>query len=175
MRLSLLPLVALAGSALASGDTISAAIDNISNATLALNKTIATWPKTLIGTLPITTKSTLLLAEIHRGTVVARDSEPLSLDETLQVAKATSQLGADVNITLETVIAAKPSFDKLLLSPVILLNLELQRNLSIDFSEAVVSKVPADLQDKAKALVQGIDDSFAQAIQKFTKPKGLRG
>ncbi|KAF5018391.1 hypothetical protein F66182_9620 [Fusarium sp. NRRL 66182] len=172
MRLSLLPLVALAGSALASGDTISAAIDNISNATLALNNTIAHWPKTLIGTLPIITRSTQLLAEIHKGTKVARSSAPLSFQETIQVAQATTELGKDVNITLETVIAAKSSFDRLLLSPVILLNLEMQRDSSADFSEAVISKVPAELQENAKALVKGIDDSFAKAIAKYSKLRG---
>jgi hypothetical protein len=172
MRLSLLPLVALAGCAFASGDTISTAIDNIFNATLALNKTIATWPQTLLGTIPITTKSTLLLTAIHNGTLVARESEPLSLEETLQVAKATSELSNDVSLTLETVIAAKPKFDKLMVSPVILLNLELQRALSADFSEAVIAKVPENLQGNAKALVQGIDDSFAKAIKKYSKLRG---
>jgi hypothetical protein len=172
MRLSLLPLVALAGCAFAYGDTISTAIDNISNATLALNKTIATWPQTLLGTIPITTKSTLLLTAIHNGTLVARESEPLSLEETLQVAKATSELSNDVSLTLETVIAAKPKFDKLMVSPVILLNLELQRALSADFSEAVIAKVPENLQGNAKALVQGIDDSFAKAIKKYSKLRG---
>ncbi|RGP77247.1 antigenic cell wall galactomanno [Fusarium longipes] len=172
MRLSLLPLVALAGCAIASGDAISTAIDNISNATLALNKTIANWPQTLLGTIPITTKSTLLLTAIHNGTLVARESESLSLEETLQVAKATSELSNDVSLTIETVIAAKPKFDKLMVSPVILLNLELQRALSVDFSEAVIAKVPENLQGNAKALVQGIDDSFAKAIKKYSKLRG---
>ncbi|KAM5519933.1 hypothetical protein FOXYSP1_18357 [Fusarium oxysporum f. sp. phaseoli] len=172
MRLSLLPLIALAGSAFASGDSISTAIDNISNATLALNKTVATWPQTLLGALPITTKSTLLLTEIHKGFVIARESEPLSLEETLQVAKATSELSADVELTINTIIAAKPNFDRLQVSPVILLNLNLQRALSQDFSEAVISKVPKDLQGNAKVLVQGIDDSFARAISKYSKLRG---
>ncbi|KAL4731394.1 hypothetical protein ACLX1H_000360 [Fusarium chlamydosporum] len=172
MRLSLLPLVALAGCAFASGDSISTAIDNISNATLALNKTIATWPQTLLGTIPITTKSTLLLTAIHDGTLDARESEPLSLEETLQVAKATSELSKDVSLTLDTVIAAKPKFDKLQVTPVILLNLKLQRALSADFSEAVISKVPDNLKANAKTLVQGIDDSFAKAIKKYSNLRG---
>ncbi|KAF4451324.1 antigenic cell wall [Fusarium albosuccineum] len=168
MRLSLLPIVALAGSVLASGDTITAAIDDIANATLALNKTIATWPRTLIGTLPIITKSTELLAEIHKGTKVARASEPLSFDETLQVAQATINLAADVNTTLETVIRAKPDFDRLLLSPVILLNLKLQQDASEDFSSAVIEKVPEELQGNAETLTKGIDDSFVKAIKKYS-------
>ncbi|KAF4448756.1 Cell wall galactomannoprotein [Fusarium austroafricanum] len=172
MRLSLLPLVALAGSAFASGDSISTAIDSISNATLALNHTIATWPQTLLGALPITTKSTLLALEIHKGTVIARESGPLSLDETLQVAKATSELSSDVELTINTIIATKPNFDRLQISPVILLNLELQRGLSADFSAAVIEKVPKELQGNAKQLVAGIDASFARAIKKFSKLRG---
>jgi hypothetical protein len=54
----------------------------------------------------------------------------------------------------------------------ILLNLQLQRALSADFSEAVIAKVPVDLQGKAKALVQGIDDSFAKAIKKYSSLRG---
>ncbi|KAH6963082.1 hypothetical protein HG530_006822 [Fusarium avenaceum] len=172
MRLSLLPLIALAGSAIASGDTISSAIDSISNATLALNKAVTSWPQTLVGALPITTKSTLLLTEIHKGTLIARKSEDLSVEETLQVAKATSELSHDVELTIDTIINTKPNFDRLGVSPVILLNLELQRALSADFSEAVISKVPKNLQGNAKALVLGIDESFARAIKKY---KSLRG
>ncbi|KAF4978631.1 hypothetical protein FZEAL_5034 [Fusarium zealandicum] len=168
MRLSILPFVALAGTALASGDTISAAINNIANATIALNKTITDWPRTLIGTLPIITKSTTLLAEIHKGTKVARKSAPLSVDEALQVAQATIQLGSDVNTTLETVIRAKSDFDRLLLSPVILLNLELQRDATEDFSQAIIDKVPEALQGNAEALVKGIDASFEKAINKYS-------
>ena len=172
MRLSLLPLVALVGSAFATGDAISTAIDNISNATIALGHSITHWPQTLVGTIPITTKSTLLLAAIHQGTLAARHSEPLSVEETLQVAKATSELSQDVSETIDIVIGAKPKFDKIQVSPVILLNLQLQRALSADFSEAVIAKVPVDLQDKAKALVQGIDDSFAKAIKKYSSLRG---
>ncbi|KAM0500826.1 hypothetical protein ACHAP8_004543 [Fusarium lateritium] len=172
MRLSLLPLIAFVGCAFASGDIISTAIDNISNATLALDKSVTNWPQTLVGTLPITTKSTLLLTAIHDGTLAARKSEALSVDETLQVAKATSELTKDVSATIETIIAAKPKFDKLMVSPVILLNLKLQRALSADFSEAVLAKVPKDLQANAKALVQGIDESFAKAIKKYSSLRG---
>ena len=94
------------------------------------------------------------------------------MDETLQVAKATSELSQDVSETIDIVIGAKPKFDKIQVSPVILLNLQLQRALSADFSEAVIAKVPVDLQEKAKALVQGIDDSFAKAIKKYSSLRG---
>ncbi|RMJ14830.1 hypothetical protein CDV36_005495 [Fusarium kuroshium] len=172
MRLSILPVLALAGSALASGATIVAAINEIGNATLSLNKTIADWPKTLIGTLPIITKSTILLAEIHNGTKTARASRPLSLDETIAVAQATTKLGGQVNMTLETVIRAKPDFDRLLLRPVILLNLELQRDLTEDFSDAVIDKVPDELQANAKELVKGIGESFEKAIKTYSSLRG---
>ncbi|KAJ3523013.1 hypothetical protein NM208_g12616 [Fusarium decemcellulare] len=148
MRLSLLPIVALAGSVLASGDTITAAIDDIANATLALNKTIATWPP-------------------YPHWLPAPRSL-WSFDETLQVAQATINLAADVNTTLETVIRAKPDFDRLLLSPVILLNLKLQQDASEDFSSAVIEKVPEELQGNAETLTKGIDDSFVKAIKKYS-------
>lgn len=75
-------------------------------------------------------------------------------------------------MTLETVIRAKPDFDRLLLRPVILLNLELQRDLTEDFSDAVIAKVPDELQANAKELVKGIGESFEKAIKTYSSLRG---
>lgn len=171
MRLSLLPIVALAGTALASGATISKAIYTIANSTLELNKTIAHWPRNIIGTVPIFEKSTILSIKIHNGTRVARASKPLSEEEALQVAKATQKLSLSVNTTLETIIHAKYDFDHLTLSRVILLNLELQRDLSKDLAEAVIDKVPKELKDTARQLIKTIDDSFKKAIRVYHRSR----
>lgn len=167
MRLSVLSLAALASGALASGDTIEAAIHTIDESTLALNEDVAQWNGKLLGVLPIVKDSTSLLTDINDGKKAATDSEPLDFGETIQVAGATIQLATDVNTTLEAVIQAKPKFDKLHLSPIILVNLKLQQHSTDKFSNAVVEKVPQELQETAKQLVAGIADSFDKAIDAY--------
>lgn len=171
MRLSLLPVLALASTALASGATISKALYSIANSTLELNQTITHWPRNIIGTVPIIEKTTILSSKIHNGTRVARASKPLSQEEALQVAKATQKLSASVNLTLETIIHAKHDFESLTLSRVIVLNLQLQRDLSRDLAEAVIEKVPKDLRDPAKELIKSIDDSFKRAIRRYRRSR----
>ncbi|KAF7558745.1 hypothetical protein G7046_g5413 [Stylonectria norvegica] len=161
----LLALSTLVTTALGSGASIVSAMADITNTTTDLQSSVSSWSGNPIGTVPIVVKSAELLLCIKSGSQVASASAPLTTDEAVQVAQATQKLAAAVNATLETIIAAKTKFDKLLLGPVILLNLELERDASKDFSNAVVEKVPEALQGVAKTLVQGIDDSFKKAIK----------
>ena len=167
MRLSVLSLAALASGALASGDSIEAAINTIDESTLGLNEHVANWDGKLFGTLPVIKDSAELLSDINKGKKVASESEALDFGETIQVAGATMKLATDVNTTLETVIQAKPKFDKLLLSPIILANLKLEQHATDKFSAAVVEKVPQELQETAKQLVAGIAESFDKAIDVY--------
>ncbi|KAF7545681.1 hypothetical protein G7Z17_g8985 [Cylindrodendrum hubeiense] len=160
-------LVSLASTALASGDTITAAMGTISSTTTELETTVSGWNGKPLGTLPIIIKSTKLLIDIKSGTTTAEDSAVLSLGEALQVAQATNSLAAVVEPALDTIVAAKPKFDALLLGPIILLNLELQKKATEDFSSAVVEKVPEALQAVAEALVQPILDAFDAAIDAY--------
>jgi hypothetical protein len=161
-------LAGLASTALASGASIIAAMDSISNSTKALNKTIASWDGRVLGVCPIVVKSTQLLLDIKNGTEVAHASANLTFSEAVQVASATTSLATVVNSTLTTIIKAKSKFDKLLLSPVILVTLELQKGATDDFSAAVIEKVPASLQATAKGLVKPISDAFSKAIDKYS-------
>ncbi|KAI5463611.1 antigenic cell wall galactomannoprotein-like protein [Mariannaea sp. PMI_226] len=163
----------LATTAAASGASIVSAMDAISNATKALNKTVASWDGLILGTAPIIVRSTQLLIEIKNGTEVAQASANLTFAEALQVAGATQSLSTVVNSTLTTIINAKHKFDRLLLSPIILLNLHLQKDATDDFSAAVIEKVPAALQETAKGLVKPISDSFDNAISKYKLFKKL--
>jgi hypothetical protein len=154
----------LATSVLADGASILAAMARISADSAELNATVSEWNGGILGVLPITIQSTTLLNDIKNGTAVAQASANLTLIQAIQVAQATQTLAKGVNSSLETIIAAKTKFDHLLLSPVILLSLQLQKDASADFSAAVISKVPANLQGAAQVLVGQIQDSFAKAI-----------
>ncbi|CAM1511959.1 Fc.00g094720.m01.CDS01 [Cosmosporella sp. VM-42] len=164
---SLLSLIALATPALTSGDSISGAMSQISSTTTTLGNTVAAWNGLILTTLPILTQSTELLHNIKNGTKTAKASEVLDFGGAIEVAGATQALAGVVNKTLQIIIDSKHKFDKRLLSPVILLNLELQKDATEDFSNAVIAKVPEALQETAKGLVKPITDSFDKAIHKY--------
>jgi hypothetical protein len=167
LTLNTLLFAALPGLVVADGAGIVASIDTISTDTLALNETVSSWKGGLLGTIPIIAKSTSLLENIKKGTKVASASANLTLIEAIQVAQATQALAADVNSTLETIISAENKFDHLLLGPVILLNLKLEKDATQDFSSAVITKVPASLQPVATRLVEGIITGFDKAIETY--------
>ncbi|CZR67934.1 uncharacterized protein PAC_17833 [Phialocephala subalpina] len=171
MRLSLLPLGVslLAAQVLADGASILAAMSTISNATVALNDTLNSFPSSAllaIGDIgPLLVDSVTLLDDINSGVKVAQDSANLTLAETIQVAQATISLRSVVSSTLANLITVKPRFDQLVVvSPVILVNLKLEKDATDRFGKAVVSKVPAAFQGTAVTLLAPIDAAFNSTI-----------
>ncbi|GAB0138204.1 hypothetical protein EsDP_00006445 [Epichloe bromicola] len=169
LLLVLLPVMALAAPAPADGkEAITHALGLIKTQTADLGSAVTHWRGDLLGALPITAKSAELLEQLKRSRRTADASRPLSTDEAFAVAVATGDLSQVVQATLRTFVDNKPRFDKhLILSPVVLLNLRLQRDATADFSDAVVRKVPEDLKDVARGLIKPIDDAFAAAIDKY--------
>lgn len=160
--------VALAATALADGASITAAMTAIKADTTHLGDTVSAWGGDIFGVLTIAGESLGLLEALKKGSRTASKSAALTQDEALGIASATTELGAQVNRTLEAIIAAKPKFDHLIVvSPVILFNLEAQRKATADFSGKIVAKVPAELKPIAEQLIQPIDDGFAKAIAKY--------
>ncbi|PTB66874.1 cell wall protein [Trichoderma citrinoviride] len=147
---------------------ILTALTSISAHTTTLNTTVSTWTGSPLTLLTITAQSGTLLESIYAGTHAASRAANLTLDETLAVASATVTLATDVNQTITSIIRAKHKFDALLVAdPVVLLNLQLERDASKEFAAKVVEKVPVDLQSVAEGLTKGIDDSFAEGIAAF--------
>ena len=163
----LLALGALSATAAADGASIIAAMTKISSATADLNTTVASWSGDILGSLPIIAKSAVLLVNIKSGAHTAAKSDDLNATEAINVAVATQTLSTGVNQTLESIMAARPKFNKLLISPITLLNLDLQKDATQEFSDDVISKVPEELQSTAEALVKVIEDSFDQAIEYY--------
>ncbi|KAL2133075.1 hypothetical protein VTI74DRAFT_2979 [Chaetomium olivicolor] len=164
---TLLAPLALASHALADGKAIVTALTTVDETTIKLGNAVNKWKGDIFGTLPIVAESTTLLVQVKKGQKVAEESEPLDFYATLDVATATNKLVTSVNTTLSALIAKKHNFDKLLMSPLIFVNLELQKHATTDMSKAIIEKVPAQLQDLAKSLVKPIDDSFEKAIDAF--------
>lgn len=173
MRFSVLPIALLATTVVADGTSIIAAMTKISGATSKLNTTVADFAGGLIGlaeTVPLLIESTTLLRDINDGTKVASSSANLTLDETIAVSGATTNLVQSVQSSLQTIVNTKHKFDQLLvISPVILLNLEQQKEATDKFSAAVISKVPAAFQSVAQGLVAPVDVAFNSAITQYKK------
>ncbi|ETS72977.1 hypothetical protein PFICI_15369 [Pestalotiopsis fici W106-1] len=170
MRLSpsLLGLVSLVGTCVADGAAIAAALGVISADTISLNQTVASWPGDILGALPITVQSTTLLIDINKATGIAEDSAALNDTETLAIAVTTADLITDTNSTLTEIIAAKPKFDKLLLSPIIYLTLSSQKDASGKLSSAIAEKVPEAYQTVADALGAELAASFDVALDAYS-------
>jgi hypothetical protein len=150
------------------GAAITNAISSIQNATIDLADTVDKWPGDLLGSLPISGKSISLLVTINKATVVAHQSANLSDIEAFTVGLATITLASKVNTTLNTIIAAKPKFDRLLiLDPITLFSLWAEKVASADFSNAVIEKLPDNLKTLGGQLASQIDASFTQAIDVY--------
>ncbi len=143
------------------------ALTTVDGTTTKLGNAVAKWKGDLLGTLPIVAESTALLVQVGKGTKTAKDSAALDFAGTLDVATATNKLVVSVNTTMTALIGARKKFDKLLLTPVIYIDLGLQRRATSEMSAAIIAKVPADFQALAKNLVAPIDASFALAIAAF--------
>ncbi|CAG9986804.1 unnamed protein product [Clonostachys byssicola] len=153
--------------ALADGPAIVSALEKITGDTKSLNDDVSSWNGGLLGTIPIVAGSTTLLASIHEGQKTAEASEPLTLLDAIGVAVATQALAKEVNTTISTIVGAKPKFDHLLLGPVILINLELEKKATVGFSDAIIEKLPVEQQPLGAELVKPILDSFDLAIDVY--------
>jgi hypothetical protein len=161
-------LVFCVGSVLADGAAIANAISAIQNATNELTTTVSNYNGNLLGSLPIIIQSTSLLKTIKKGTETAEESAPLADLEALTVGLATITLVGNVNASLDAIVAAKPKFDRNLLTPVVLLNLEQQRSASSDFSDAVVGKLPENFVSTGQQLAAQISEAFSEAISVYS-------
>ena len=156
---------ALAATVVADGASITAAMTKIKSDTTQLGNTVSSWHGDIFGVLPIAGESIGLLETIKKGSKTVSKSAALTQTEALGIAGSTVDLATQVNKTLEAIIAAKPKFDDLIVvSPIILFNLEEQKKATADFSSKILTKVPAELQAIAKSLIQPINDGFSKAI-----------
>ncbi|KAK4158629.1 antigenic cell wall galactomannoprotein [Cladorrhinum sp. PSN259] len=167
LLLSLFTALAAPVSVLADGAAIVNGLKEVQSSTTKLGTAVTSWKGDLIGKIPILAGGLTLLATVDKATRTAKSSAPLDFGEAINVAVATTDLGTAVNTTLTALIEAKPKFDRRLLSPLILIDLGLQRKATAELSAEIIKKVPAELQDVAKALVKPVDDGFALAIHAF--------
>ena len=97
-------------------------------------------------------------------------SAELTIDETIQVSGATSKLVEGVQTSLKTIVNTKSEFDKLLvISPIVLLNLEQEKAATDKFTKAVIAKLPEQFRSIAQGLTAPVDVAFDNAIATYKK------
>lgn len=151
----------------ADGVAIVKSLGTLSKSSAELNNTVAEWSGGLFDSLPIVTQSLGLLGDTKDAAAVAEESEPLTFEEATTLAVAMQSLTTDIKNTLTTLENAKPKFDKLLFSPIILIDLKLQKKETDNLSTAVVEKVPEALQEVAQGMVDEVSGLFDNAIDAY--------
>ncbi|KAK2590620.1 hypothetical protein QQS21_011686 [Conoideocrella luteorostrata] len=158
----------LAVSAVADVTSINIALLTITKDLVALNSTLANFSGDVFAAIPILGSLNKLLGSIRADANTAKKSAPLNFNDTLIIDESTADLVEDSTQTLNTLIAAKPKFDKLyIVTPINLGFTKNRREATANLSSALIENVPANLQPVAKALVQGIDDDFARGAKAY--------
>jgi len=164
MKFSLITLAALASTAVADLASIQAALSDVSESVTKVKSALDGWKGDLIGTLPVVAASAELVITLEINTLKVKKSANLTEDEAIEVAGTTADLITNTQPVLDGLTAAKPKFDKLLLSPVIYLSLLTQKSATLDLSGAVVSKLPDIYAEVGEALIAELSGLFDTVV-----------
>lgn len=164
MKFSLIAFAALASTAVADLASIQKSLGEVSKSVDKVKSALDGWKGDLIGTLPVVAASAELVITLEVNTLKIKKSANLTEDEAIEVAGTTAELITNTQPVLDGITAAKPKFDKLLLSPVIYLSLLTQKSATLDLSAAVVSKIPETFAEIGEALIAEISGLFDTVI-----------
>jgi hypothetical protein len=115
---------------------------------------VTSWKGDLLGVFPVVAASTTLLGDINAGTSTAEKSANLTLAEVIDLLSPTNTLVADVQSALSAVTAAKGKFAKLLLAPVIKIDLELEK--AGMFPQGFLTSLVGDVLTRAKLRINSL-------------------
>lgn len=104
---------------------------------------------------------------VQNATRVIEASEPLSYEDSEELATATDALRSNLNVTVIQAIQHKPMLDALNLSSVLLQGFESQRAAGVQLTVALNSKLAAGAQNVLVALTQ-VDGTFQDGIAFFS-------
>ena len=107
---------------------------------------------------------------VKDGTTTANNSAELTVDEAVTVYTATQALLPGITNTINSLIAAKPKFDKLGVTFITTSNLQTSATDSAALGQAIVAKVPSAYQSFANGIVSQINAEFARAQAVYGKP-----
>ncbi|KAF9459838.1 hydrophobic surface binding protein [Collybia nuda] len=177
MRVSstLIFLVSLAVSGLATVDQVKTDITTISSQLQKLDASISAFPNTggtLSQALVIHSNAVNLKSSIDQGTTdVKATPPPLSEDDAKSILASFETMAETVNDTLAGIMSKKAAIQALPFGGAISLVKQDLDNLNTStsaFEGALIAQAPSDLQDEAATLKGRIDDAFSTAIAAFS-------
>lgn len=104
---------------------------------------------------------------LQNASAQIRQSEPLSLEDSLNLATTTQALRQNTNLTINDLIAQKPLLDQAGSSPLVAAGLQQQRDASNDLAIALTSKVAPNTPNVVPALNE-LSGIFDRAIAVFS-------
>ncbi|KAJ0117484.1 hypothetical protein J7T55_003900 [Diaporthe amygdali] len=104
---------------------------------------------------------------LQNASAQIRQSEPLSLEDSLNLATTTSALRQNTNLTINDLIAQKPILDQTGSSALVAAGLQQQRDASNDLAVALASKVAPNTPNVVQALNE-LSGIFDRAIAAFS-------
>lgn len=154
---------------------VSADVCSVKNALLDMEHSLVTlrqglldWDGQLQTAIPLLENDMKLQDCIKAATDVAKKTEPLSVDDTLEIAPIAVNLTDESKATVDTLIDIKPKLDKIMVGSTITLeNFKSIRGEVVDFGKALIPKIAAETRDVAKTLIQSVDDNLARGIKAF--------
>lgn len=162
---------------------ITHAIEAIGEATEKLGSTVSQLPMNILRGAIVQTESWNVAKKINKGIRVAKRSQPLNMTMAFHVLVATQDLVGTVNKTMEAVIKAHSDFQSLPVVPllpmvphmdaIVLKNLKRQKQLSSQFGDTVLAKVPANGRKDGKNRLDKIARSFEQAIAVYENSRAV--
>ncbi|KAF2159941.1 hypothetical protein M409DRAFT_29551 [Zasmidium cellare ATCC 36951] len=175
MRLLLLSALAATTALAASQDkqleeTIIEAFGGVVNLTMNVTGEIAKVAGSDLSTaLPVQSATTNLVNYINNATAALNKFGALNLtsDEALVLGPYTQGLAYTVNASIATLIGKKPDFLQLNLGPLVITSLQQQQNASVDFSKAILGRIPPDIYPVATAINSQITNSLQQGLDCF--------
>ncbi|KAF5525450.1 Cell wall mannoprotein 1 [Colletotrichum aenigma] len=146
--------------------TIQAALNTINSALQGLDNSVKnTQTVTLGGGIQLLGAVGNVKTSIEDATTQVQASEVLNRKDALNLKAATDALTNNVKVTINDVVAKKSLVDSLGATPLVAVALQDQKSASVALAQALVSKVPqelnADAQKSAGALSTVLDQGIA--------------
>ena len=147
---------------------VSDALYNISNYTITLGYAINNFSVTDKALLNLQYQRDLVLGAIMSGAEASKNIDNLTTADVIGLTSILAQLTTTVNNSVADTIKQKKNFGGL--GPVILSGLKNQQAATIEFQEAVLDKIPANLVALAADANKPILSSLATGISVFSTP-----
>ena len=118
-------------------------------------------------TKPVESASDTLVEAINSGAAKVKSSEELNSMDALGLEKPVSDLKDDIKSTITDLNRKKQQIVAAGKGSLTLSDLKQQKTAALKLSDAIVGKVPANLQDIAHNLASGISDAIQKGIDNF--------